>query len=72
MNSVLTLSDPMSDLVRHYDFPVPLRCRKTSYKILLHPLRCRSLSDDFPHVVLTLANRQRRLYSFCFLAGHVF
>jgi len=26
----LTLSDPMSDIVRQYDFPVPLRCRKTS------------------------------------------
>ena len=25
----LTLSDPTSDLVRQYDFPVPLRCRKT-------------------------------------------
>jgi len=27
---VLSLSDPMSDLVRQYDFPVPLRCRKMS------------------------------------------
>jgi hypothetical protein len=27
---VLALSDPTSDLVRHYDFPVPLQCRKTS------------------------------------------
>jgi hypothetical protein len=32
----LTLSVPMSDLVRHFDFPV---------------------SDAFPHVVRTLANR---------------
>jgi hypothetical protein len=39
----LTLSDPMSDIVRH-DFSVP---------------------DAFPHVVRTLANRERRLYSFC-------
>ena len=53
----LTLSDPTSDLVRHYDFPVPLRCRKTSDTFLLRPLRCRSLSDAFPHVVRTLANR---------------
>jgi hypothetical protein len=30
MQAILTLSDPTSDLVRHYDFPVPLRCRKTS------------------------------------------
>jgi hypothetical protein len=27
---ILTLSDPTSDLVRQYDFPVVLRCRKTS------------------------------------------
>jgi hypothetical protein len=27
---VLTLSDPTSNLVQQYDFPVPLRCRKTS------------------------------------------
>jgi hypothetical protein len=40
----LTLSDPMLDLVRHYDLSVP---------------------DAFPHVVRTLANRYRRLYSFC-------
>jgi hypothetical protein len=26
----LTLSDPTSDLVRQYDFPILLRCRKTS------------------------------------------
>jgi hypothetical protein len=68
----LTLSDPTSDLVRHYDFPVPLQCQKTSDTFLLHPLRCWSLSDTFPHVVQTLANRQRSLYPFCFSAGHVF
>jgi hypothetical protein len=28
--TALTLSDPTSDLVRQYDFPVLLRCRKTS------------------------------------------
>jgi hypothetical protein len=27
---LLTLSDPTSNLVRQYDFPFPLRCRKTS------------------------------------------
>ena len=27
---VLTLSDPTSDLVWHYDFPIPLRCWVTS------------------------------------------
>ena len=26
----LTLSDPTSDLIRHYDFPILLRCRLTS------------------------------------------
>jgi hypothetical protein len=26
----LTISDLTSNLVRQYDFPVPLRCRKTS------------------------------------------
>jgi hypothetical protein len=53
----LTLSDLTSDLIRHYDFPVPLRCRKTSHVFSLHPLRCRSVSDAFPRVVQTLANR---------------
>jgi hypothetical protein len=52
----LTLSDPVSDLVQPYDFPVPLRCRKTS-DTFLFPLRSRSLSDAFPHVVRTLADR---------------
>jgi hypothetical protein len=28
--ATLNLSDPTSNLVRQYDFPVPLRCRKTS------------------------------------------
>jgi hypothetical protein len=54
---ILTLSDPTSDLVRHYDFPIPLQCRKTSdtffFVAFVLPLRCRSLSDAFPHVVLT-------------------
>jgi len=53
----LTLSDPTSDLIRHNDFPVPLRCQKTSDTFLLRLLRCRSLSDVFPHVVRALANR---------------
>jgi hypothetical protein len=26
----LTLSDPTSHVIRHYDFSVPLQCRKTS------------------------------------------
>jgi hypothetical protein len=54
----LTLSDLTSDLVRQYDFPVLLRCRKTSDTVLLRLFaRCRSLSDAFPHLVRTLANR---------------
>ena len=58
--SVLTLSDPTSDLIRHYDFPIPLRCRVTSdtfFFAFVCPLRCRSLSETFPHVVWTLANK---------------
>ena len=46
----LTLSDPTSDLVRRYDFPIPLRCRvksDTFFFAFVHPLRCRSLSDTF-------------------------
>ena len=57
---ILTLSDPTSDLVRHYDFPLLLRCRVTSDTFLVafvRPLRCRSLFNAFPHVVRTLANR---------------
>jgi hypothetical protein len=54
----LTLSDPTSNLVRQYNFPVPLRCRKTSDTDFVALFaRCRSLSDAFPHVVRTLANR---------------
>jgi len=56
----LTLSDPTSDLVQHYDFPLPLRCQVTSdtfFVAFVHPLRCRSLFDTFPHVVRTLTNR---------------
>jgi hypothetical protein len=51
----LTLSDPTSNLVRQYDFPVPLRCRKTSDTVLVafvRPLsepvrRFSSCSTDF-------------------------
>jgi len=40
-NHVLTPSHPTSDLVRRYDFPVPLRCRETSdtvFVAFVHPL----------------------------------
>jgi hypothetical protein len=51
----LTLSDPTSDLVRQYDFPVLLRCRKTSdtvFVAFVRPLpepvrRFSSCSMDF-------------------------
>jgi hypothetical protein len=51
----LTLSDPTSDLVRQYNVPVPLRCRKTSDTVfvafvcpLSEPVRCFfSCSTDF-------------------------
>jgi hypothetical protein len=55
---LLTLSDPTSNLVRQYDFPVPLWCRKMSDTVLLRLFtRCQSLSDAFPNVVWILANR---------------
>jgi hypothetical protein len=51
----LTLSDPTSDLVRQYDFPVLFRCRKSSdtvFVALVRPLsepvrRFSSCSTDF-------------------------
>jgi len=51
----LTLSDPTSDLIQLYDFPVPLRCRKTSdtvfvvfVRLLSEPVRrFSSCSMDF-------------------------
>jgi hypothetical protein len=53
--SSLTLSDPTSDLVRQYDFPVLLGCRKTSdtvFVAFVRPLsqpvrRFSSCSTDF-------------------------
>jgi hypothetical protein len=53
----LILSDPTSNLVRQYDFPVPLRCRKTSDTVFVAFACCRNLSDAFPHVVRISANR---------------
>jgi hypothetical protein len=52
---LLTISDPTSDLVRQYDFPVQLRCRKTSdtvFVAFVRPLsepvrRFSSCSMDF-------------------------
>jgi hypothetical protein len=54
-NDFLTLSDPTSDLVRQYDFPVLLRCGKTSDTVFVafaRPLsepvrRFSSRSTDF-------------------------
>jgi hypothetical protein len=53
--TALTLYDPTSNLVRQYDFPVPLRCRKTSdtaFVAFVRPLsepvrRFSSCSTDF-------------------------
>jgi hypothetical protein len=55
INRNLTLPDPTSDLVRLYDFPVLLQCRKTSdtvFVAFLRPLpepvrRFSSCSTDF-------------------------
>jgi hypothetical protein len=60
----LTLSDPSSNLVREYDFPVPLRCRKTSDTIfvafvcpLSEPVRrFSSCSTDFNQRVLQVVH----------------
>jgi hypothetical protein len=57
--NVLTLSDPTSDLVRQHDFPVLLRCRKTSdavFVAFVRPLsepvrRFSSCSTDFSQQV---------------------
>jgi hypothetical protein len=44
VNNCLTLSDPTSDLVRQYDFPVLFRCRKTSDMVLVAFVRPLSVS----------------------------
>jgi hypothetical protein len=70
-NCLLTLSDPTSDLVRQYDFPVLLRCRKTSGTVFVasvRPLsepvrRFSSCSTDFSQQI-------ERVVLFLFL--HVF
>jgi hypothetical protein len=59
---LLTLSDPTSNLVRQYDFPVPLRCRKTSdtvFVTFVRPLsepvrRFSSCSTDFNQQIAQL------------------
>jgi hypothetical protein len=57
---ILTLSDPTSNLVRQYDFPVPLPCRKTSDTVyvafvclLSEPVRrFSSYSTDFSQQIV--------------------
>jgi hypothetical protein len=57
---ILTLSDPTSDLVRQYDFSVPLRYRKTSdtvfvafFRPLSEPVRrFSSCSTDFSQQIV--------------------
>jgi hypothetical protein len=70
---VLTLSDPMSNLVRQYDFPVPLWCRKASDTIFVafvRPLsepvrRFSSCSTDFSQQIA-------QVVLFLFLYGFLF
>jgi hypothetical protein len=65
--NILNLSDPTSDLVRQYDFPVLLRCRKTSdtvFVAFVRPLsepvrRFSSCSMDFSQQIAQV------VYSFC-------
>jgi hypothetical protein len=45
----LTLSDPMSDLVQHYDFPVPLRCCKMSDTLFCCVFSPAPLSEPVQH-----------------------
>jgi hypothetical protein len=60
---VLTLSDPKSDLVRQYNFPVLFRCRKTSdtgFVAFVRPLsepvqRLSSCSTDFSQQIAQFA-----------------
>jgi hypothetical protein len=47
VNDILTLSDPTSDLVRQYDFPGLLRCRKTSDTVFVAFVR--PLSEHVRH-----------------------
>jgi hypothetical protein len=62
-NGILTLSDPTSDLVRQYDFPVPLWCWKTSdtvFVAFVHPLsepvrRFSSCSTGFSQQIAQVA-----------------
>jgi hypothetical protein len=66
IESLLTLSDPTSNLARQYEFSVPLRCRRTSdavFVAFVRPLsepvrRFSSCSTDFSqqiaHVVFFL------------------
>jgi len=57
---ILTFSDPTSDLVQQYDFPVPLRCPKTSdtvfvafVRLLSEPVqRFSSCSTDFSQQIV--------------------
>jgi hypothetical protein len=46
---MLTLSDPTSDLVRHCDFPLPLRCRVTSDTFLCCVCAPAPLSEPVRH-----------------------
>jgi hypothetical protein len=60
----LTLSDPTSDLIRQYDFPVPLRCQKMSATVfvafvhlLSEPVRCfSSCSTDFSQQIVQVVH----------------
>jgi hypothetical protein len=67
----LTLSDPTSDLVRQYDFPVLLQCRKTSDAVFVAFVR--PLSEPvrrFSSCSMDISQQISQVVLFLFL--HVF
>jgi hypothetical protein len=69
----LTLSDPTSDLVRQYDFPVLLRCRKTSETVFVAFVR--SLSEPVRRVSSCSTDFSQQIAQvvlFMFLHGFLF
>jgi hypothetical protein len=67
----LTHSDPTSDLVRQYDFPVLLRCRKTSGTVFVAFVR--PLSEPVRRFFLCSTDFSQQIAQFVlFLFFHVF
>jgi hypothetical protein len=70
-NLLLTLSDPTSDLVRQYDFPALLRCRKTFDTVFVAFVR--PLSEPVRRVSLCSTDVSQQIAQVVlFLYLHVF